>query len=58
MKRKSNNPLGRKPVEDKRVLVGIYIPSSVIKKRGGKSGDISKGKHSIREILLDAVSKL
>lgn len=35
-KRPSNNPNGRPMLEDKKVLVGIYIPQSVIDKKGGK----------------------
>ena len=33
---KKNSPAGRKPVEDKKVVVNLFIRQSELDKRGGK----------------------
>lgn len=48
-KRPSNNPLGRKKIEDKKVLVGVYLRQSVIDAKGGKDAIRSTFLQSIGE---------
>lgn len=42
----TNNPNGRPKVDDKKVMIGIYVPESLIKKHG--KGNMAVGKEAIR----------
>jgi len=55
-KRKSNNPLGRPPAADKKVFIGIYVPQSVIDKKGGNDEIRAIFKKSLKIVSLLGVA--
>jgi len=48
-KRVSNNPNGRPKIDDKKVLIGVYLQKSLIDENGGKE--------AIRELFKNALKK-